>query len=144
MAAPTKLPEVSGMTVVVTTAIIFAVNAIVLYLAQMFFPKNIVLGTHSLSYFWALYMSMGKLALLTAFILPFVSKYEIMRNKIFSPTEWMALYFVVNFVGIWLITRFSEQFGLGVTSWVVVAALAVVLDVAQGMVMMAYGSMLKK
>jgi hypothetical protein len=144
MAATSKLPEVSGMTVVVTTAIIFAVNAITVYLAQMFFPKNIVLGTHSLSYFWALYMSMGKLALLTSFILPFVSKYEIMRNKIFSPAEWMSLYFVVNFVGIWVITRFSEQFGLGVTSWVVVAALAVVLDVAQGMAMMAYGSMLKK
>jgi hypothetical protein len=144
MAANTKFPEVSGMTVVVSTAIVFVVNAIVLYLAQMFFPKNIVLGTHSLSYFWALYMSMGKLALLTAFIMPFVGKYENMRNKIFSPMEWMALYFVVNFVGIWTISRFSEQFGLGVTSWVVVLALAVVLDVAQGIAMTVYGNTLKK
>lgn len=139
-----KLPEVSGMTVVVTTGIIFVVNAIVLTIANMFFPQHIVLGTHALPFWWAVCMSMGKLALLTAFVLPFVSRYENMRGRIFSPPEWMGLYLVVNFVGLWVITRFSEQFGLGVTSWVVVLGLAAVLDVFQGMAMMAYGSLMKK
>lgn len=139
-----KFPQVSGMTLVISTFILYVANAIVLVLAQMFFPEHIVLGTHALPYYWAVFMSMGKLTLLTTFIMPFVSRYELMRKKIFSPVEWMALYFVVNFVGIWVISRFSEQFGLGVTSWTVVLVLAAVLDFVQGMVMMAYGSMLKK
>ncbi len=142
--AKDKLPEVTGMTLVISTFIMFAVNAVVLYLAQMFFPKNIVLGTHALSYWWAIFMSMGKLSLIGALVMPFVGKYENMRHRIFSPMEWMVLYFVVNFVGLWVITRFSEQFGLGVTSWTVIAALAVVLDVVQGIAMMAYGNAMKK
>lgn len=142
--ANTKLPEVSGMTVVITTVLLFVTNAIILYFGQMFFPKQIVLGTHALSYWWAVFMSMGKLAIIGAFVMPFVGKYENMRHKIFSPIEWMVLYFVVNFVALWVITRFSEQYGLGVASWTVVVALAIVLDVVQGMVMMAYGNMMKK
>jgi hypothetical protein len=142
--AAEKFPQVSGMTVVISTVILYFVNAIILVLAQMFFPQHIVLGTHALPYYWAVFMSMGKLTLLTTFVMPFVSKYELMRKKIFSPMEWMALYFVVNFVGLWMISRFSEQFGLGFTSWTVVLVLAAVLDFAQGMAMMAYGSMMKK
>lgn len=142
--ANTKLPEVSGMTVIITTVILYVVNAIVLGLSQMIFPKNIVLGTHALSYIWAIFLSMSALSILGSFVMPFVGKYENMRNKIFSPVEWSLLYFVVNFVGIWSITRFSEQFGLGVTSWMVVLVLAIVMDIFQGIAMMVYGNAQKK
>ncbi|MEP7167246.1 MAG: hypothetical protein ABI758_04675 [Candidatus Woesebacteria bacterium] len=142
--ATTKLPEITGMTLVLSTLVLFVSNAIVLYFAQMFFPHAIVLGTHALSFWWAIFMSMGKLSLLGAAVMPFVGKYENMRHRIFSPMEWSVLYFVVNFIGLWIISRFSEQFGLGVTSWIVIAALALVLDIVQGVVMMAYGKMLKK
>lgn len=142
--ANTKFPEVSGMTLVVSTAILYVANAVVLIASQMLFPKNIVLGTHALSYFWAVFLSMSALTLLTTFVLPFVSRYENRRQRIFSPMEWMALYLGINFVGIWSITRFSEQFGLGVTSWVVVLILAIIMDIVQGAAMMLYGQQLKK
>lgn len=121
----------------------FITNAVVIVLAQMLFPQAIVLGTHALSYWWAVGMSMSKLAILDAVVMPFVSMYEKKRRKIFSPKEWMALYFVVDLVGIWGISRFSEQFGLGISSWMVAVVLAVVLDFVQGVVMMAYGKMMK-
>jgi hypothetical protein len=132
------------MTLVVSTAILYVVNAVILIAGQTLFPKNIVLGTHALSYFWAIFLSMGLLSIVGAFVMPFVGKYENSRSKIFSPVEWSALYFVVNFVTIWVISRFSEQFGLGVTSWIVVLLLAVAMDVVQGMVMMMYGQKMKK
>lgn len=136
-----KFPQISGMTLVVSSFILYLTNMAVLFIAQQLFPDAIVLGTHSLSYWWALAMSMGELTILGAVVMPFVGKYEKMRQKVFSPMEWTALYLVVNAVGLWVISRFSEQFGLGVTSWMVVVSLAIVLDVVQGMVMMAYGKM---
>jgi hypothetical protein len=141
--AKNNIPQMDGMTLVNSTLLLWVVNMAVLYIAQMLFSQSIVLGTHSLSYWWALGMSMGKLSLIQAFVMPFVGKYEAMRGKIFSPMEWTGLYLVVNVVGLWVISRFSEQFGLGVSSWMVIVALAIVLDIAEGMAMMMYGSMMK-
>jgi hypothetical protein len=36
-------------------------------------------------------------------------------------------------LGIWLVARFAEQLGLGISSWVVAAILALVFDVVQGL-----------
>ncbi len=138
-----KFPQISGMTLVISTLVLFVTNAVVLYAAQMLFPKMIVLGTHSLTYWWALGMSMSVLSILGAIVMPFVSKFEEQRQKMFSPVEWSVLYLIVNLIGLWVIARFSEQFGLGVKSWMVVVGLAVVMDVAQGLTMMAYGKMQK-
>lgn len=54
----------------------------------------------------------------------------------FSSAEWMASYFVLNFVGVWVVARFANQLGFGISSWVVALVLAVVLDVVQGAAMM--------
>ncbi|MEO8581414.1 MAG: hypothetical protein ABI425_02410 [Patescibacteria group bacterium] len=142
MATTKNFPQISGMTLVISTLVLFVTNVAVLFIAQSLFPKAIVLGTHALSYWWAVGMSMSKLAVIGAIVMPFVSKYEAARQRIFSPIEWSVLYLVVNVATLWVISRFSEQFGLGVSSWMVIVGLAVVLDVAQGMVMMVYGKML--
>ncbi|MBP9670595.1 hypothetical protein KBD75_04310, partial [Candidatus Woesebacteria bacterium] len=66
------------------------------------------------------------------------------KNKLVaSPKQWMALYFVVNFLVIWEITRFADNLGLGVSSWGVVLLLAAVFDMAQGVVMMSIGKLIK-
>ena len=49
----------------------------------------------------------------------------------------MLLYFIVNALGLWFITRFAEQFGIGASSWKVIVVVALLLDMAQGMAMMA-------
>jgi len=111
----------------------FIVNGAVIGLANMFFPSNVVLGTMSLSYGWALIISSLILSLIVMLALPFIVQLELNRKKDLNPGEMMAAYFIINFVSIWLITRAAEIFGLGVSSWYVVLALAFVLDMVQGL-----------
>lgn len=125
-----------NMMLVISFFVVFIVNMIVVGLANSFFPQNYVLGTHSLTYLWALMLFSGELALITTLIIPFVTEWEHMRKKIMSPVEWTILYFFVNFIAVWGLTRFSEVFGFGTSSWMLVLVLAVVLDLAQGMAMM--------
>lgn len=86
---------------------------------------------------------MGTLALINILVIPFIREIERWKGRMLTPMEWMIKYFIVNFVGVWAITRFSEQFGLGVSSWFVVVILAVVLDLVQGAAMMQIGKMQK-
>ena len=125
-----------GLVLVITYFILFAVNSLGLYLAHLWFPQFIVLGTASVSPAWAILNSMGILALLNTFAIPFVREIETKRGKMFTPKDWMIAYFGLNFVGIWLITRLAYQLGFGITSWVIAAALAVALDIIQGAAMM--------
>lgn len=53
--------------------------------------------------------------------------------------DWMKLYFVVNTLSVYLITRFAEIYGLGVSSWIVVLVLAALMDIVQGVSMMQLG-----
>lgn len=79
---------------------------------------------------------MGTLALIGTFSIPFIHRYEKSRGRTLTSRDWMLAYFIINFVGLWVISRYSEQFGFGISSWVVAAVLAAVLDVAQGAAMM--------
>ena len=136
MAKKNTLAENPGLVLVVTYFVLFAVNALVVLLANSLMPQQVVLGTQFISKGWAIIHSMGTLALLTTFAVPFVREWEKSRGKMLASYEWMCVYFVLNFVGIWLVTRLAEQLGFGISSWVVALVLAVVLDVVQGMAMM--------
>lgn len=126
----------SGMIYVVSYLTLFVANVVVLYLANMFFPELVVLGTISLTMLWGILLSMGVLTLIDVFAIPFVHVYENKRGKMFNSMEWMVAYFLINLGGIWLIARFPDQFGFGIKSWLVAVVLAVVMDFFQGMVMM--------
>lgn len=129
-------PMNPGIMMVVTFVLISIVNMAVIHFASLWFPTQVVLGTMSLSYLWALGLSSKSLALILTFAMPFVNEAEKTIKRPWSMPELMGIYFVINFVGLWMITRFAEALGLGVTSWMVVLALAVVLDLVQGFVMM--------
>lgn len=136
MATPKENFANPGMMLVLTFAALFVVNSLVIYLANNLFPGLVVLGTLAFTPVWAVIHSMLILTLVDTFAIPFVRLYEKSRRKMFSSKEWMVAYFFVNLVGVWGVARFSEQFGLGIKSWFVAAALAVVLDFLQGAVMM--------
>lgn len=125
-----------GMVFLLTYLALFAVNSIVLILANSFFPEQVVLGTHALSPMWAILHSMGTLALIGTLAIPFAREAERHLGRMLTTQEWMIKYFILNFVSIWIISRFSEQFGLGIRDWMVAAVLALALDVLQGVVMM--------
>jgi hypothetical protein len=126
-----------GIVMVLSYFVVKGVSAAVIYLANMWFPAQVVLGTVSLTMWWAVMLSAGTLALITTLVMPFLSEIEHRRGRLLSPVEMMVIYLVVNFAGLWVITRFAEVFGLGVTSWMVVLALAAVLDFFQGIAMVA-------
>lgn len=128
-----------GMMLVISYAVLFLVNAIVIYFANRFFPNQVVLGTISITAGWALLHSAGKLALIDTLAIPFVTEIERRRQQEFSAKEWSISYFIINFVGIWLISRFSDQFGMGISAWYVALMLAAVIDFLQGLAMMQLG-----
>lgn len=132
-----------NMMMVITFFATLIVNMIVAYVANMWFPQHVVLGTQSMNTSWAILHSMGTLALFLTLAMPFMTELEKKKGSMLTPIDWMTAYFVLNVVGLWLITRCSDQFGLGVSSWLVVVGIAVVLDFLQGMVMMAIGEKTK-
>lgn len=112
------------------------VSAVVLYGANNMSPLQVVLGNQSLSLFWALVLSSGVIALVTTFVFPFISDFSAQMKHMLSPMEMMAVFLVVNFATVWLMSRVSQVFGLGISSWLVVLIVSIVLDVVQGAAMM--------
>lgn len=111
-------------------------NSLVLYFANRLFPAQVVLGNANSNLWWALFHSMSMLSLVGLLAVPLFEWKQEMLGKPLSAKHWMIGFLVVNFVGLWVISRFSEQFGLGISAWWVVLILAVVLDFVQGMGMM--------
>lgn len=138
-----KIQAKTGLTLIYSFLTLFIVNALVLMLANSLFPAQVVLGTHAISYWWAIYHTMFELTVVAVFVMPLVSYYEWKNKVTFTSKQWMLAYFIVNFIVLYEITRFAANLGLGVTSWGVVLALAAVLDLVQGMVMMKLGKMIR-
>lgn len=134
---PKSMMNNAGIMVFFSFLALMIVNTLVIVLANMFFPENVVLGTMSLTANWAAFLSMAALSLIGAFAIPFFHHWEAVRGKLLSTKEWIIYYFLLNVAGVWLISRAAEQFGLGVSSWYVVVALAIAFDVVQGLVMTA-------
>ncbi|MFH2118660.1 MAG: hypothetical protein ABII10_02915 [Candidatus Paceibacterota bacterium] len=128
-----KFAHNPGMGMVISYIIFWLTNIMVLWLAARWFPQYIVLGTLSLTTTWALCLSMNELALINTLSKPF---FRHQCNKKLINMGGLKSSFIVNFIGVWTITRFAEVFGLGVTSWVVVAWLAIALSLVQRAIMM--------
>lgn len=109
-----------------------ALNAIVLLFANLLAPMSVVFGTEFISPNWGLFHAASLLALIGILCVPIFEYIRETRQQELSMKDWMAGYFIINFLGVWLISRFAEQFGFGVSSWWVVALVALVLDFAQG------------
>lgn len=129
-------PHHNSLILVWSYIALFIVNTVVIFLASVIFPLYVVLGTFNLTTSWSLIHSMTLLALANVFVIPFVREYEHRAGKMFTNNQWMAVYFVINFIGIWLIARFADQVGFGISSWLVAAVLALVLNIVQAIVMM--------
>jgi hypothetical protein len=129
----------TGLTLIYSFFTILVINLIVIFLANMFFPTSVVLGTYSLPFWWAMHNSLLVLSLIGTFVIPVVYYHEWKRGQIYTPKEWMITYFVVNVVAVYGITRFAEVLGLGIAHWWIAVILGAVLDWAQGMGMMALG-----
>lgn len=139
-----KVQAFQGINFILTFVIMMIVNVVVLMLANLVAPNHVVLGTYSITPWWATYHSMFKLSVVTTLFMPLVTFYEWKNKTVFSPKQWLMTYFVVNLVMIWEITRFAENLGFGVSSFLVVVILAAVFNLAQGSAMMFSGKYMLK
>ena len=137
-----KVQAEHGLMMIYSFITLFLTNATVLMLGNALFPSALVLGTYSISYWWAIYHSMFKLSVINVFVMPLVTYYEWKNKTVFTPKQWMITYFVVDFVVLYGVTRFSESLGLGVSSWFVLVIFALALDMVQGVVMMQLGKLI--
>jgi len=126
---------------ITTFFLLWLVNGLVLYLANVLLPKQLVFGTMSLSYMAALLLSSGVLAWIATITMPLFTEIEIRKKMVLAPQHWLIGYLIINIVALWVVTRFADILGFGVASWMHVVGLAAVLDVVQGMTMMVYGEM---
>lgn len=139
-----KVQAFNGINLLFTFFILMVVNVVVLMLANLLAPDHVVLGTYSITPWWATYHSMFKLTVVATLFMPLVTYFEWKYKTTFSPKQWLMTYFVVNLVMIWEITRFAENIGFGVSSFLVVVILAAVFNLAQGSAMMFSGKYMLK
>ena len=111
-------------------------GTLVALLANLFFPQAVVLGHHALSPVMAAIYSMTVISLIAVGVMPVVEYLAKQSEVELTSTHWLVLYWVVNAGSVWLMGRFAELVGLGVSSWVTAVILGLVLDLVQGSLMM--------
>lgn len=138
---PTSNPN---KMMVVCFFVVWLVNLLVFAVANMLMPESVVLGTVNIPYTAALLLSSGVLAWVTTLFIPAFTEIEMRKKMVMSPIHWTAGYLIIDFIALWLIARQAEILGLGISSWMLVLVLSVILDVLQGMSMMAIEMMKQK
>lgn len=118
-------------------------GVLVVLLANLFFPQAVILGHHALSPFVGAVYAMATVALIAVGVMPVV-EYLIKENNLkLTSTHWLLLYWVVNAGAVWLVGRFAEIVGMGISSWTVAVLIGLALDLVQGGLMMHVVSKIK-
>lgn len=112
----------------------FIGNALIIYFANMVFPQHVVLGTNVFSPISALFYSMVVFTLITIGFIPVIEEVSRQMNQRLDNLSWMVMYFFINAGALWLVARFAEQLGLGISSFVVAVILALIFDTVQGFI----------
>jgi|GEM_PF-1423636 len=122
-----------GQLVMMVAAFVI-VNAVVLYAANILAPNQIVLGNHLVSPSVGVVMVSVVLSFVIVGSLPLLeSVVDLFKLKL-KDSHMILFYFVVNTLAVWLLSRFAEMLGFGISSWVVAICLGFVLNLVQGVV----------
>lgn len=98
------------------------INIIVIYTLSLIFPSSIILGNHRLIAFEASVYSGFWLTFFVWTMWDFV----VFRGVKLEPAPLGFIYFLtVNVLGIWIVSRYSQYTGIGITSyaWAIVIGL---------------------
>lgn len=136
----THISHLSFLQLVRLFGIWFVAQSILLAIVSVALPGQIVLGTNTISPLSAVFNSMLTLTLFAVGAIPLLEIIQDTRKVILSKTQWMLFYFAVNAAGLWVISRFAEQIGLGLASWFVAAFLGALMTLLQGFFAMRLGS----
>lgn len=104
------------------------VNAVVLYAAALYFPTYVVVGNEFVENWMAVVLTALLLTVLMVLVKP-VMKAANLKAK--GELSVYLLYGAVNIAGLWVLARLAKYVGFGVSSFVVVIVLGVVLTLLQ-------------
>ncbi len=107
---------------------IAVVNAVVLYVGSMFFPSDIVLGNSNLSPILAAFVTGLLLSAIIGLPEPIMKASNV---KIKNEMHLALVYLVFNILGLWVLARLANYVGFGVTSYIVVIVLGLILNMLQ-------------
>jgi hypothetical protein len=132
----TQTASISSFNQLVLATVVFWLgNSVLLLLANELFPGLIVLGTHLISPLMAAVYAGGVISLVGVSATPIIESVAMKRHIRLTEMHWMTLYFLLNTAIIWLVSRFSELVGMGISVWWVALVMGLVFDVIQGMLM---------
>ncbi|HKB88643.1 MAG TPA: hypothetical protein VKC53_03250 [Patescibacteria group bacterium] len=107
------------------------VNMVLLVLANMYWPRNFVLGSMTVSKWTAV---VGVALLWNAALWATQPVADKLKVKLNSPMKMMLAYLAANFVALWVLARLGPGVGFGVSSSVLVFGLAFVANFVQYLV----------
>ncbi len=117
-----------GNKMLVGFLVSWVVNVVLLWLLALIFKDGVVLGNARLSMLMSAVFSGLILTALGALVEPSV---KASGYKVKSYGIWTAIYFTVNVLGLWIIKRFADATGLGISSVLNVLIVAAVITVVQ-------------
>ena len=132
--ASKKVSVTDAMQLTKLFAGFFLVNVIVVGIASMLLPDYVVLGNHLADPWVSLAQSMLIVTFLGVGAMPVIELVSGALRMKLSSAHWMAAYLVINAGAIWIVAKFAEMLGLGISSWMVALALAAVMDYLQGLI----------
>lgn len=124
--------QMSARQLMVATVLWFIAHSVIVYFANRWYPDAVVLGTNVISPMMAMLYSMVVLTLLTVGSIPVVELLASQFRIKMGALHWFLSFLVIDAAALWLVARFAEQLGLGLSSWMVAAVLAVIIDLVQG------------
>lgn len=115
-------------------------NSLSIYLLGSIFPSSVVLGTFRLS---PLEASLYAGFWLTFFVWT-MWEFVLVRKVKLEPSLLRLIFFlVVNFIGVWIVTRYSYHTGLGIVSFWWALFIGTVADLLQSVFWSLFGKKLK-
>lgn len=110
------------------------VTLITYYFFNLLFPTYLVFGTDQISGIAALLQSGALLSLLVVGAIPIIEIIGGALNRKMSDSDWMIIYLAINTIAIWIVSRFAEVVGMGISSWMIALVIGFILTLVQGIV----------
>lgn len=104
------------------------VNAAAIYVTSLFFPAYVVIGNEFIEGWMAAILTALLLTVILALVEPVMKAAKL---KVKGDLPIGVVYGLTNMAGLWVLARLARYVGFGVSSFVVVIALGVVLILLQ-------------
>ena len=109
--------------------VVWFVNSLAFYLANLFYPQNMVLGNANFSALTAAFVSGFLLTLLLRIAKPFIVKFGV--TKMQGRFAMFFFYFLANSFAIWILAKMAPVSGFGISKFYWAFELGFVVSLVQ-------------